>query len=140
MISLSLPKVSVTMCLCDVHSCHAPSWLDPGELSHMCIHLMTDCDLTQLMHHHAWAMQNILWLAISDIDGHLWAGRDSMLTACTPYSFTLSIIYFGSCNQFHVHMYISHWEPGEQSPSLEIIFNSESHAPHLTPLAGLAPT
>src|SRR5258707_6861448 len=51
-----------------------------------------------------------------------WAGRDSMLTACTPYSFTLSIIYFGSFNQFHVHMYISHWCPGEQFPSLEIIF------------------
>src|SRR5258708_17062309 len=29
-------------------SCHAPSQLDPGELSHMCIHLMMDHDLTQL--------------------------------------------------------------------------------------------
>jgi len=28
--------------------CHAPSWLDPGELSHMHIHLTTDRDLTQL--------------------------------------------------------------------------------------------
>src|SRR6266481_284403 len=52
------------------------------------------------------------------------AGRDSMLTACMPYSFTLPIIHFDSCNQFHVHMYISHWGPGEQSPSLEIIFDS----------------
>src|SRR5260221_13127213 len=40
--------------------CHAPSWLDLGEPSHTCIHLMTDHDLTQLMHHHAWAIQNIL--------------------------------------------------------------------------------
>src|SRR5258708_35341050 len=29
-------------------SCHAPSQLDPGELSHTRIHLTTDCDLTQL--------------------------------------------------------------------------------------------
>src|SRR5258708_11227028 len=29
-------------------SCHAPSQLDPGELSHMCIHLMMDHDSTQL--------------------------------------------------------------------------------------------
>src|SRR6266436_2972822 len=60
----------------------------------------------------------------SDIDGHLQAGRDSVLTAHTPYSFTLPIIHFDSCNQFHVHMYISRWGPGEQSPSLEIIFDS----------------
>src|SRR5258708_24474398 len=26
-----------------------------------------------------------------------------------PYSFTSPIIHFDSCNQFHVHMYISHW-------------------------------
>src|SRR5258707_11695743 len=31
-----------------LNHCHAPSWLDPGELSHMHIHLTTDCDLTQL--------------------------------------------------------------------------------------------
>src|SRR5258708_5346377 len=30
------------------HPCHAPSWLDPGEPSHMHIHLTTDCDMTQL--------------------------------------------------------------------------------------------
>src|SRR6266436_1700662 len=64
------------------------------------------------MHHHAWAMWNILR------PRHLWAGRDGALTACTPYSFTLPIIHFDSCNQFHVHTYISHWGPGEQSPSL----------------------
>jgi len=63
-------------------------------------------------------------LDISDINGHLQAGRDSVLTAHMPHSFTLPIIHFDSCNQFHVHMYISHWGPGEQSPSLEIIFNS----------------
>src|SRR5258708_2302557 len=28
--------------------CHAPSWLDPGELSHMHIHLTMDHDSTQL--------------------------------------------------------------------------------------------
>src|SRR6266478_7781283 len=28
--------------------CHAPSWLNPGEPSHMHIHLTTDCDPTQL--------------------------------------------------------------------------------------------
>src|SRR5258708_10700525 len=61
---------------------------------------------------------------ISDIDGHLQAGRDNALTAWTPYSFTLPIIHFDSCNQFHVHTYISCWGPGEQSPSLEIIFDS----------------
>src|SRR5260370_28955757 len=48
-------------------------------------------------------------LDISDIDGHLWAGRDGTLTACMPYSFTSPIIHFDSCNQFHVHMYISCW-------------------------------
>src|SRR5258708_36085128 len=30
------------------HGCHAPSWLNPGEPSHTCIHLTTDLDLTQL--------------------------------------------------------------------------------------------
>src|SRR5258708_3874310 len=96
----------------------------PEEPSHMHIHLTMDCDLTQLTHCHAWAMWNIPQLAISDIDRYLWAGRDGTLTAHTPYSFTLSIIHFDSCNQFHVHTYISHWGPGEQSPSLEIIFSS----------------
>src|SRR5258706_5414194 len=36
--ALSLPKTI----------CHAPSWLDPGEPSHMHIHLTTDHDSTQL--------------------------------------------------------------------------------------------
>ncbi len=62
-----------------LNNCHAPSQLDPEEPSHMHIHLMMDCDLTQLRHHHAWAMQNILWLAISDIDRYLQAGRDGTL-------------------------------------------------------------
>src|SRR5258705_378994 len=61
---------------------------------------------------------------ISNINGHLRAGRDGALTACMPYSFTSPIIHFASCNQFHVHTYISCWGPGEQSPSLEIIFDS----------------
>ncbi len=109
---------------CNLQTCHAPSWLDPEELSHTHIHLTMDCDSTQLMHCHAWAMRNILQPAISNINRYLQAGRDGMLTACTLYSFTSSIIHLDSCNQFHVHMYISHWGPGEQSPSLEIIFNS----------------
>jgi len=62
--------------------------------------------------------------AISDIDRHLWAGRDGALTAHAPYSFTSSIVHVDSFNQFHVHTYISHWGPGEQSPSLEIDFDS----------------
>src|SRR5258705_9048695 len=59
---------------------------------------------------------------------HLRAGRDGALTACTPYSFTSSIIHFDSCNQFHAHTYISRWGPGEQSPSLEIIFDSSENS------------
>src|SRR5258708_12929886 len=78
---------------------------------------------------------------ISNIDGHLQAGRDGTLTAHMPYSFTLPIIHFDSCNQFHLHTYISRWGPGEQSPSLEIIFDSyRSCVPHLSPSARLAPT
>src|SRR5258708_7293659 len=123
-VQLPLPSAqpSIIPCLSPSQGqCHAPSQLNLEEPSHMCIHLTMDHDLTQLMHCHASAIQNILWQAISDIDGYLWAGRDGMLTACTPYS---SIIHFDSCNQFHVHTYISCWGPGEQSPSLEIIFNS----------------
>src|SRR5258708_37422755 len=54
---------------------------------------------------------------ISDIDGHLQAGRDGTLTACTPYSFTSPIIHFDSCNQFHVHMYklLGAWRTVPQS-------------------------
>src|SRR5258708_39023290 len=48
-------------------------------------------------------MQNILQ------PRHLQAGRDGALTARMPHSFTSPIIHFDSCNQFHVHMYISHW-------------------------------
>src|SRR5258707_2538878 len=35
------------MCL-QFTACHAPSWLNPGEPSHMHIHLTMDHDLTQL--------------------------------------------------------------------------------------------
>src|SRR5260370_642290 len=76
----------------------------------MHIHLMMDCDSTQLTHCHTWTMWNILW------PGHLQTCRDGTLTVHTPYSFTSPIIHFGSCNQFHVHMYISCWGPGEPSP------------------------
>src|SRR6266436_8357095 len=55
------------------------------------------------MHHHMWAMWNILQ------PRHLQAGRDGVLTVRMPYSFTSPIIHFDSCNQFHVHMYISRW-------------------------------
>ncbi len=51
------------------------------------------------------------------------------LTACILHLFT-PIVHFDSLNQFHVHTYISCWGPEEQSPSLEINFNSyESCAP-----------
>src|SRR5258708_21709812 len=52
------------------------------------------------MHHHVWATWNILQ------PRHLWAGRDGVLTACMPHSFTSPMIHFDSCNQFHVHMYV----------------------------------
>src|SRR5258707_15262838 len=35
-------------CVCSSRNCHAPSQLNLGELSHTHIHLMTDCDSTQL--------------------------------------------------------------------------------------------
>src|SRR5258707_13145169 len=59
---------------------------------------------------------------------HLWTSpdrqgwcTDSMHTAFSHLFFN---ILFDSINHSHVHMYISHWGPEEQSPSLEINFNS----------------
>src|SRR5260221_13962333 len=78
---------------------------------------------------------------ISDISGHLQAGRDGALTARMPYSFTSPIIHFDSCNQFHVHTYISHWGPGEQSPTLQTTpASQQSHPLSLTPPPTLPPT
>src|SRR5258708_247234 len=51
----------------------------------------------------------------------------------TTFSHLFFNILFDSINHFHVHMYISHWGPEEQSPSLEINFDS-------TDLACLYPT
>ena len=57
-----------------------------------------------------------------------------MLTACVLHLFTSPIVHFDLLNQFHVHTYISHWGPEEQSPSLEINFNSyKSHTPTSCP-------
>src|SRR5258707_15076633 len=46
---------------------------------------------------------------------------DSM---CTMFSHLFFSILFDSINHSHVHMYISCWGPEEQSPSLEINFDS----------------
>src|SRR5258708_6666099 len=42
----------------------------------------------------------------------------------TTFSHLFFNILFDSINHFHVHMYISRWGPEEQSPSLEINFDS----------------
>src|SRR5260221_5985627 len=54
---------------------------------------------------------------------------DSM---CTAFSHLFFNILFDSINHSHVHMYISHWGPEEQSPSLEINFDS-TNLMHLYP-------
>src|SRR5260370_8839800 len=53
-------------------------------------------------------------------------------TTCTAFSHLFFNILFDSINHFHVHMYISHWGPEEQSPSLEINFDS-TNLVHLYP-------
>src|SRR5258705_15938 len=62
---------------------------------------------------------------------------DSMHTAFSHLFFS---ILFDSINHSHVHMYISHWGPEEQSPSLEINFNSTNlvclHPAHLAGVDG----
>src|SRR5258708_8797693 len=45
-------------------------------------------------------------------------------STCTAFSHLSFNILFDSINHFHVHMYISRWGPEEQSPSLEINFDS----------------
>src|SRR6266436_4571952 len=50
----------------------------------------------------------------------------------TTFSHLFFNILFDSINHFHVHMYISCWGPEEQSPSLEINFNS-TNLTHLYP-------
>src|SRR5258708_12579923 len=45
-------------------------------------------------------------------------------STCTAFSHLSFNILFDSINHFHVHMYISCWGPEEQSPSLEINFDS----------------
>src|SRR5260221_7668896 len=56
---------------------------------------------------------------------------------CTTFSHLFFNILFDSINHFHVHTYISCWGPEEQSPSLEINFDS-TNLVHLYPacLAG----
>src|SRR5258708_26352594 len=116
-------------------SCHAPPWFNLTEPCHAHTHLMTDHDLTQSRHCHAGQCGTVSNLAISDISRHLQTGRhaDSMHTAFSHLFFN---ILFDSINHSHVHTYISCW-PEEQSPSLEINFNS-TNLVHLYPtcLAG----
>src|SRR5258707_11995054 len=76
------------------NKCHALPRFDPTELHHTCTHLTMDCDLTQSRHHHAGQCGTVSNLAISDISGHLWTGRDGMLTACAPHSATSFSTYF----------------------------------------------
>src|SRR5260221_1029255 len=49
-------------------------------------------------------------------------------TTCTVFSHLFFSILFDSINHSHVHMYISCWGPEEQSPSLEINFDSTNLA------------
>src|SRR5258707_15671251 len=50
----------------------------------------------------------------------------------TTFSHLFFNILFDSINHSHVHTYISHWGPEEQSPSLEINFDS-TNLMHLYP-------
>src|SRR5258708_3005299 len=61
--------------------------------------------------------QSLTW---PSLDRQGWCA-DSMHTAFSHLFFN---ILFDSINHSHVHMYISCWGPEEQSPSLEINFNS----------------
>src|SRR5258708_17770555 len=98
-----------------------------------CICLTTDCDSTQPAHCHTWKCRTFSNPAISNISRHLQTGRDSALTACTPFICQFSIVYLDSFNPFHVHMCISHLWPEELSPSLEINFDSESPCAYVPP-------
>ena len=71
--------------------------------------------------------------------GHLcWVGTAHQClqwcadSTCTAFSHLFFNILFDSINHSHVHMYISHWGPEEQSPSLEINFDS-TNLMHLYP-------
>src|SRR5258705_13820722 len=59
---------------------------------------------------------------------HLWTSPDRQGWCAdsthTTFSHLFFNILFDSINHFHVHMYISRWGPEEQSPSLEINFDS----------------
>src|SRR5258708_4379801 len=74
--------------------CHAPPWFDLMELRHVHTHLTTDHDLTQSRHRHTGQCGTVSDPAISNISGHLWTGRDSMLTACALHSATSFSTYF----------------------------------------------
>src|SRR6266478_2581117 len=67
--------------------------------------------------------QSLTWPSLTslDISGQAGTVSDSM---CTAFSHLFFNILFDSINHSHVHMYISCWGPEEQSPSLEINFNS----------------
>src|SRR5260370_41141045 len=74
--------------------CHALPWFNLTEPHHAHTHLMMDCDLTQSRHCHTGQCRTVSDLAISNISGHLWTGRDSALTACALHSATFSSTYF----------------------------------------------
>src|SRR5258708_16070265 len=77
-----------------LHKGHTLPQFDPMEPCHAHTHLMTDHDLTQSRHHHAGQHGTVSDPAISNISGHLWTGRDGMLTARAPHSATFSSTYF----------------------------------------------
>src|SRR5258708_23258811 len=112
------------------------------ELCHAHTHLTMDRDLIQSRHRHAGQCGTVSDLAISDISRHLRTSPDRQGqcadSTCTAFSHLFFNILFDSINHFHVHTYISCWGPEEQSPSLEINFDS-TNLVHLYPacLAGV---
>ena len=80
-----------------------------GANSLMHIHLTMVHDSTYSMHCLTWQHGIFSDTAISIIDGHLWTGRDDMLTAHITFIHQFSIAQLKAFNPFHVYMYISHW-------------------------------
>src|SRR6266436_5855525 len=114
--------------------CHAPPWFSLMEPHHVHTHLMMDHDLTQSRHCHTGQCRTDslrpghLQHLQTSLDRRGWCADGT----CTTFSHLFFNILFDSINHSHVHMYISCWGPEEQSPSLEINFNS-THLVHLYP-------
>src|SRR5258708_1224313 len=66
--------------------------------------------------------QSPTWPSPTSLDISRQAGNAD--STCTAFSHLFFNILFDSINHSHVHTYISHWGPEEQSPSLEINFDS----------------